>query len=176
MEPDHPTPDSTDEPAGSEPPVPDLIPDPLLLDPDPESDRPGSGPAEPDERPASPFVAMDTVIVRVRDLATGRAWYQERLGLEVSFEGPGVVVFDVGPGGKTTLTLYELSPGEEEPPPGRCFPVLRVDDVQAARDALEARGVEVEPIRTDGTAKWFGFRDAEGCRLEACQIVSAGWA
>lgn len=175
MEPDRPTPDSTDEPAGSEPSVPDLIPDPLRLDATLASGS-GNGPAEPNERPASPFVAMDTVIVRVRDLATSRAWYEERLGLEVSFEGPGVVVFDVGSVGRTTLTLYELSPGEAEPPPGRCFPVLRVDDVQAARDALAARGVEVEPVRTDGTAKWFGFRDAEGCRLEACQIVSAGWA
>lgn len=158
-----------------EPPVPGLIPDPLRLDSSPASGPARSAPA-PDEKPPSPFVAMDTMIVRVRDLATSRAWYEERLGLEVSFEGPGVVVFDVGPGGKTTLTLYELSPGEAEPPHGRCFPVLRVDDVQAARDALAERGIEVEPVQTDGTAKWFGFHDPEGCRLEACQIVSAGWA
>lgn len=130
----------------------------------------------PRPRPASLFVAVDTVIVRVRDLASSRAWYEERLGLEVSFEGPGIVVFDLGEGRQTTLTLYELSPGEAEPAAGRCFPVLRVDDADAVRDSLAGRGVEVEAIQTDGTTRWFGFRDPEGCRLEACQIVSAGWA
>ena len=116
---------------------------------------------------------IDTVVVRVRDLATARAWYEERLGLAASFESPGLVVLD--PGGETTLTLFE-DRAPADPASTACFPVFRTDDVDAARDALAGRGVEVKRIQEDGTARWFGFADPEGNRLEACQIVAAGWA
>ena len=127
--------------------------------------------------PPSLFEGVDTVMVRVRNLEASRRWYEERLGLAPRHEdaASGVVVLDCG--GATTLTLFALDPGEAAPatPPG-CWPIFRVRDAERARAELESRGVRVERLMSDGSATWFDFVDEEGNRLEACQILGAGWA
>ena len=126
---------------------------------------------------ASLFEGIDTVIVRVRDLEASRRWYEERLGLVARHEdaASGVVVLDCG--GSASLTLFALGPGEAAPPaPAACWPIFRVRDAERARAELASRGVQVERLMSDGSATWFDFADAEGNRLEACQILGAGWA
>jgi catechol 2,3-dioxygenase-like lactoylglutathione lyase family enzyme len=122
------------------------------------------------------FEGIDTVIVRVRELGTARAWYTERLGCRESFGDPaaGLVVLECG--GPTTITLFELGPGEPIPSgPTACWPIFHVRDAEGVRSELAGRGVAVDPLHSDGTVRWFDFADPEGNRLEACEVLGAGW-
>lgn len=73
--------------------------------------------------------------VPVRDLAAGRAFYGETLGLPVTDENPFAVVLDAG---GTMLRVTEV--GELQPQP---FTIAgwAVPDIEAAVDALVGRGV-----------------------------------
>jgi catechol 2,3-dioxygenase-like lactoylglutathione lyase family enzyme len=121
------------------------------------------------------FEGIDTVILRVRDLDAARAWYTERLGFRESFGdlAAGLVVLECG--GRTTITLFALAPGESAGHAPVCWPVFHVRDAEGTRAALDARGVSVEPLQSDGTVRWFDFVDLEGNRLEACEVLGAGW-
>jgi catechol 2,3-dioxygenase-like lactoylglutathione lyase family enzyme len=122
------------------------------------------------------FEGIDTVIVRVRDMEAACAWYGDLLGCRESYGDPaaGIVVYECG--GPTTVTLYALGPGESAPSSGGgCGPVFRVRDAEGARAELAARGIAVHPLQSDGTVRWFDFTDSEGNRLEACEVLGAGW-
>lgn len=85
-------------------------------------------------KPASPFSRVDTVIVRVPDLDKARRWYEEKLGFEVGFVGKKerIVVFKTG--GETSLTIYELKPGERKntgEAPGS-YPIFYASDIATA--------------------------------------------
>jgi catechol 2,3-dioxygenase-like lactoylglutathione lyase family enzyme len=122
------------------------------------------------------FEGVDTVIVRVRDVEAARAWYGDLLGCRESYgdAAAGIVVFECG--GPTTVTLFALAPGESaQPHASGCWPVFRVRDAEGARAELASRGIAVEPLQSDGTVRWFDFLDPEGNRLEACEVLGAGW-
>lgn len=117
------------------------------------------------------FAKIDTVIVRVRQLEEARAWYEEKLGFHAMYtdESQRLVVFDVGE--KTSLTIYELGPGEVMASRGasRCYPIFYASDIQAAHQLLLEREVEVGPIEGEpGATQWFVFKDCDGNALEAC--------
>lgn len=121
------------------------------------------------------FEGIDTVIMRVRDLEAARAWYTERLGFRETYGdlAAGLVVLECG--GQTTITLFALGPGESASHGSACWPVFHVRDAESTRAALEARGITVEPLQSDGTVRWFDFVDCEGNRLEAAEVLGAGW-
>ena len=121
------------------------------------------------------FQGIDTVILRVRDIEAARAWYADLLGCRESYGDPaaGIVVFECG--GPTTLTLFALGPGESSSHEGGCWPVFRVRDAEGSRAELASRGIAVDPLQSDGTVRWFDFTDSEGNRLEACEVLGAGW-
>lgn len=114
------------------------------------------------------FTKVDTVIVRVRDLAAARAWYEETLGLRAGYvsEEERLVVFEVARNG-TTFTIWELKPGQRLAPADAegTYPILFADDLAHARAALAGRGVPVSDIEGDGV-RWFTMRDPDGNKLE----------
>jgi catechol 2,3-dioxygenase-like lactoylglutathione lyase family enzyme len=119
------------------------------------------------------FDGIDTVIMRVQDVDAAVAWYREKLEFEPSFEDPEsrLVVFDLG--GSTSLTLWQLTRIDVPMVPGAAatYPVFAVADVDEVWNALRDRGVLVEPVVESGGVRWFEFRDLDGNRLEACQVV-----
>jgi catechol 2,3-dioxygenase-like lactoylglutathione lyase family enzyme len=123
--------------------------------------------------PTPRFARIDTIILRVRDLERARAWYAAALGLTAVYHDPaeGLAVLPVGETG--SLTLWQLKPGEV--PPGReaagTYPIFAAADAAADRDALLAHGVEVEPLAEGPGVRFFAFRDPDGNRLEACQVL-----
>ena len=120
------------------------------------------------------FEALDTVVLRVRDVDAAKAWYQAKLGLEVSREDMGERLVVLGQRGGTSLSLWELKRGEsllETLGVVGSFPVFAVRDARAAWEILREREVLVDPLREAGGVLSFEFRDLDGNKLEACQTA-----
>ncbi|MEW6524647.1 MAG: VOC family protein [Bacillota bacterium] len=122
---------------------------------------------------AGVFKHLDTVIIRVSDLARSREWYRERLGFSVVYalDGPErLVVLDAGR--QMSLTLWELRPGEELVAAGALgtYPIFAVDDIHATHRLLTQRDVRCTPVVDGGgVVLWFLLYDPDGNVIEACQ-------
>ena len=95
------------------------------------------------------------VVVYTQDMARATAFYRDTLGLEPDFESPHWTTFRTG---ACTLALHA---GAEAPDP-----TFLVDDLDAARDSLEAAGVDVTEIREPAAGlRVFDARDPDGNRF-----------
>ena len=95
------------------------------------------------------------VVVYTQDMALATAFYRDTLGLEPDFESPHWTTFRTG---ACTLALHA---GTEAPDP-----TFLVDDLDAARDSLEAAGVDVTEIREPAAGlRVFDARDPDGNRF-----------
>ena len=95
------------------------------------------------------------VVVYTQDMARATAFYRDTLGLEPDFESPHWTTFRTG---ACTLALHA---GTEAPDP-----TFLVDDLDAARDSLEAAGVDVTEIREPAAGlRVFDARDPDGNRF-----------
>ena len=95
------------------------------------------------------------VVVYTQDMARATAFYRDTLGLEPDFESPHWTTFRTG---ACTLALHA---GSEAPDP-----TFLVDDLDAARDSLEAAGVDVTEIREPAAGlRVFDARDPDGNRF-----------
>ena len=118
---------------------------------------------------ASPFSRIDTVILRVRALPEALQWYRRLLATEPVFVdgAEGLAVLPVGEDG--SLTLWQRTPGEGMgTQAGRAgtFPILAVDDVDAAHAFARACGGAPVPVTPGEGVRWFGFTDPDGNYLE----------
>ena len=120
---------------------------------------------------ANPFTRVDTVIVRVPDLDKVRKWYEEKLGFEAGFGGKKERIVAFKTGGETSLTIYELKPGEKKNP-GQIpssYPIFYAPDIAKAHQHLTDREVKVGPIEGDPKdTQWFSFWDLDQNLLEVC--------
>ena len=108
--------------------------------------------------------SIGQIHIGVQDIDRAVAFYRDILGMTFLFDVPGqaMAFFDCG-----GIRLY-LGPAESDS--FRSSPLIyyRVGDIQAARDALVERGVEMagEPHvihRTESHELWLAaFRDSEG--------------
>ncbi|GIV58078.1 MAG: hypothetical protein KatS3mg042_0991 [Rhodothermaceae bacterium] len=118
------------------------------------------------------FQGLDTVLVRVRDINLAKAWYMEKLGFAEPYFDPAerLAVFDLG--GTTSLTLWELKPGETLGPRdhARAFPIFSVANARETCALLRDRGVDVAEVVDSGGVAYFMFRDLDDNLLEACQV------
>ena len=95
------------------------------------------------------------VVVYTQDMARATAFYRDTLGLEPDFESPHWTTFRTG---ACTLALHA---GSEAPDP-----TFLVDDLDAARESLEAAGVDVSEIREPAAGlRVFDARDPDGNRF-----------
>lgn len=117
------------------------------------------------------FTRLDTIIVRVRDLAAARAWYANALGLDAVFTDETEELAVLGMNG-TSLTLWQLKPDEAPPAGNGSYPIFGVADAAAAQARLRERGVATEPLQEGAGVRFFGFHDLDGNRLEACEVVT----
>ena len=95
------------------------------------------------------------VVVYTQDMARATAFYKDTLGLEPTFESDHWTTFDTG---ACTLALHA---GSEAPDP-----TFLVDDLDAARENLDAAGVDVTEIREPMPGlRVFDARDPDGNRF-----------
>jgi catechol 2,3-dioxygenase-like lactoylglutathione lyase family enzyme len=109
--------------------------------------------------PDAPSMGVDHVYYWTRDMDRAVAFYSEVLGLELSYRaGNGWAEFRAGP---IRLALHGTD--EAELPPGGTV-VFRVEDLDAARWALEQRGVEFDGHEAEvpGVGRFATFHDPDG--------------
>ena len=107
------------------------------------------------------YVMLGQVARTTRNTATAREWSRDVLGLPELYTFGNLSFFDLG-GVRLMLT-------EEEGGGSESLLYLRVPDIHAARDAMEARGVRFTHAphlihrHDDGTEEWMAFfEDNEG--------------
>ena len=108
---------------------------------------------------------IDFVSVPTRDLAAAMEFYGETLGLERSMyiEGKPFAEYETG---NVTLSVIEPDKMGLEYVPNRNHFALHVDDVAAARSALETRDVRFEGETFDtGVCHMAFFSDLDGNAL-----------
>lgn len=131
----------------------------------------GQGPAAGPKPHAGIFDALNMVVVRVRDLASSRAWYSRVLELNPTENGSSgpTVTLDLGRG--ATLCLWQLGPDETlaNTQTATSFPNFRTGDVEGTHSKLEGLGVSVTPLQDAGGVKWFTFYDPDGNRIDVMQ-------
>lgn len=106
---------------------------------------------------------VDFVSVLTQDIARAKAFYSGTLGLELESEGESDLEFRCG---QVTLDVFDPSSIGQAFAPSPAGLALRVDDVDAAREELEGKGVSFDgdTIVTD-VCKQAWFRDPDGNAL-----------
>ena len=106
---------------------------------------------------------VDFVSVLTQDLQRARRFYTETLGLEVETEGESDLELRCG---QVTLDVFDPSSIGQPFAASPAGLALRVDDVDAARAELEAKGVEFdgETVVT-GVCRMAFFKDPDGNAL-----------
>ena len=115
---------------------------------------------------------LDLVFYWVRDLDRAMAFYRDVLGLEAGRASAGQwAEFHAG---ATTFALHAAAPGQPVQP-GGATAVFRVDDLDAAKGALLARGVEFG-FEGDvaGYARFATFRDPDGNDVQLIEYAGPG--
>ncbi|CAL9420136.1 hypothetical protein SUDANB15_01823 [Streptomyces sp. enrichment culture] len=112
---------------------------------------------------------LEVIVVPVSDVDRAKEfstdWCGFRLDIDAPlFEGPRFVQL-TPPGSRCSVVLEAgapVSPGRPRMAPGSLQGLqLCVTDLDAARDTLVARGVEVGPVRHAGPSGWADGRGAE---------------
>jgi predicted enzyme related to lactoylglutathione lyase len=113
---------------------------------------------------------LDHVYYWTSDMDRAVTFYQDVLGLTLSFrEGSRWAEFDVGP---SRLAVHGLPEGRGIEPGGGTA-VFRVQDLDAARVDLEARGAEFDEHvgEVEGFARFASFRDPDGNVLQIIEYA-----
>jgi catechol 2,3-dioxygenase-like lactoylglutathione lyase family enzyme len=115
-----------------------------------------------DETREEGYVMLGQVARTTRSTAAAREWYRDALGLPELYTFGNLSFFDLG-GVRLMLTEEEGGGGPES------LLYLRVPDIHAAKEAMEARGVRFTHAphlihrHDDGTEEWMAFfEDNEG--------------
>jgi catechol 2,3-dioxygenase-like lactoylglutathione lyase family enzyme len=106
---------------------------------------------------------VDFVSVLTQDLPRAKRFYTETLGLEVETEGESDLELRCG---QVTLDVFDPSSIGQAFAPSPAGIALRVDDVDAVRAELEAKGVafDGETLVTD-VCRQAWFKDPDGNAL-----------
>jgi catechol 2,3-dioxygenase-like lactoylglutathione lyase family enzyme len=113
-----------------------------------------------------PEMKLELVPVPVADVDRARAFY-ERAGFELGVDtmvGDGMRVVQLTPPGSACTIVFGTGmPGISDMQPGSVHGLhLVVDDLEAARQALLGRGVEVGEVTDVQQVKYAGFQDPDG--------------
>jgi catechol 2,3-dioxygenase-like lactoylglutathione lyase family enzyme len=119
---------------------------------------------------------LEVVVVPVSDIAASIGFYRDKLGFVQDFEidGGGMHFTQLTPPGSGCSIVFGNGPGMDAMQPGTLKGLqLVVSDIDAAREELLGRGVEIGDItvfdeRDGGT--FFGFDDPDGNSWAVQQI------
>lgn len=122
---------------------------------------------------------LSMVSVVVSDMKKAKAFYAEKLGLEVATDyrqnDDNWWVTLTFPDGGTSITLARSSTTSNEPPqPGTLGFYLSTSDIAAAHKALNEKGVKTGEVRDDlygpgSGVKFLQFQDPDGNQVTFAQ-------
>lgn len=113
---------------------------------------------------------IDTVIIRVSNIAAAKQWYTEKLGLALLFEDEHTKLAVLDTGGPTSITLWQTSESITANKQTASYPIFKTPDAKALKQELSGRGVATGEITSDAYVTYFNFYDPDGNILEACQV------
>jgi catechol 2,3-dioxygenase-like lactoylglutathione lyase family enzyme len=110
---------------------------------------------------------LELVVLPVADVDRAKAFYVERLGFVADVDvqpAPGVRVVQVTPPSSGCSLGFGTGLGAYDGVPGSVQNLhLVVADIEAARDGLIERGVEVAPVQdVGGGVRYASFQDPDG--------------
>jgi catechol 2,3-dioxygenase-like lactoylglutathione lyase family enzyme len=113
---------------------------------------------------------IDTVILRVSDIAKSKQWYVQKLGLkEIHYdEKLKLVVLDTF--SPTSLTIWETDEKIAPNPRTTTYLIFRTTDAGKAHEKLRKQDVNVGELVTDHVVTYFTFSDPDNNVLEVCQV------
>ncbi len=113
-------------------------------------------------------LVLEGVVLYTRDLERAKAFYRDSVGLPVLLDEEHVVHFDAV---SVRLAVHRGEPPEQE----SGFLVLGVEDIDAAYEALRARGVTFDgPIADRPHGRVAYFRDPDGHRIALWESPAMG--
>jgi catechol 2,3-dioxygenase-like lactoylglutathione lyase family enzyme len=119
---------------------------------------------DPDHALVEPgHLLFELLPVPVSDLERAKTFYAERLGFVLDVDvspAPGVRFVQLTPPG-SACSISLVAGGDQLPGTLRGLHLV-VADIDAARDALIAKGVDVQPVVDHGGVKWAYFADPDG--------------
>jgi catechol 2,3-dioxygenase-like lactoylglutathione lyase family enzyme len=117
--------------------------------------------------------SLEHIAVAVRDTDAEAEWYRDVLGFSIVYKAPTSPrnYFVRDPAGRSMIEIIPLKKDDEfnnfNTSPAHLHIAFDVDDFDAAKAALEAKGVKVEePSPLPGGGKIAFFRDPEGIPLQ----------
>ncbi|MBB2922729.1 glyoxalase superfamily protein [Cellulomonas cellasea] len=115
---------------------------------------------------------LELVIVPVSDVDRAKAFYADQLGFGVDQDNvvaEGLRFVQVTPPGSACSIAFGLGLSDAEPGSVRGLQVV-VDDADAAREHLLARGIEAPPVEDYPWGRFTGFRDPDGNEWSVQQL------
>ncbi len=111
--------------------------------------------------PNTPVTGIGNIILPVVDMDRSLAFYRDAVGLDVRASGAEFAFLQAG---TVTLCLRQAARAAQGEDAGRVEIVFDVPEIQAAYEALKARGVvfRVEPRVVTGNLWATDFRDPDG--------------
>lgn len=105
---------------------------------------------------------LEVVLVPVTDMDRAKEFYSDKVGFAVDLDSevaPGIRIIQLTPPGSRCSIALEHGmppmPGARQMAPGTLHGLqLCVTDIEAAREELTLRGVEVSPVRHVGEKGW----------------------
>lgn len=113
---------------------------------------------------------IDTVIVRVSNIAASKKWYLEKLGLALLFEDDKIKLAVLDTKGPTSLTLWETGKTMSVNRDTASYPIFKTPNADELKKVLSNMGIETGETIQDTYVKYFFFYDPDGNILEACQV------
>jgi catechol 2,3-dioxygenase-like lactoylglutathione lyase family enzyme len=113
---------------------------------------------------------IDTIILRVSDIAKAKAWYTEKLGLKAVHEDDKLKLVVLDTSSPTSLTIWETDETIQSNPRTAAYPIFRTINAKYAHEQLKDREVRVGDLTTDHVVTYFTFRDLDNNVLEVCQV------
>ena len=103
---------------------------------------------------------VDFVSFLTQDIPRAKQFYGETLGLPIETEGQNDLEFTLG---QVTLDVFDPASVGQEFAPSPAGIAIRVPDVAAARESLEAKGVQFDGEIVDtGVCHFAFFKDPDG--------------
>ncbi|MCA0983538.1 VOC family protein [Halobacillus yeomjeoni] len=110
------------------------------------------------------FERIDTMCLTVSNVEKASNWYQNVLGLTVSFSGEGYRVLSVG-NSSVPLTIEE---GNTDSDSNNSYPIFFTKDIKEAHENLNSQGVQIDQLHNDGVNNFFDFYDLDGNKMQVC--------
>ncbi|MGN1400127.1 MAG: VOC family protein [Bacillus sp. (in: firmicutes)] len=120
------------------------------------------------------LTGMEGVFIPVKDPEQSAEWYRDKLGFVLQYLEAEAAVMNIAEESETVVCLVRVSGHQPMRFPDNSFGVGKYynflsSGIEEVHASLSGEHVEVTPIESEGTTKFFTFYDPDGNPLGVCQ-------